>query len=379
MPDDSKLATPVTEATEAFVAPRPKRRRLLRRVLMTAGPLAVLLVGGFLYLNGGRYAGTDNAYVHTHMITVSADISGRVVGLQVKENQHVAAGDVLFQLDPEPLQIAVDRARADLESTRNEIIGLKAAYAQRQEDLKAAESTAGLNQRELKRREKLVADKIISQSDYDEARNNYDVASRQVAGIHQDISRITSELGGDPNIAPEDHPKYKAAQSTLAQAELDQRRGTVKSPASGIVAQVDSLRPGDYINAGAPVFNIVSDNDAWIEANLKETDLTYVKPGQTAEITIDTYPGRTFEAVVDSIGMATGAEFSVLPAQNASGNWVKVVQRIPVRLHVTDAPQDAVLRAGMSAVVEIDTGHRRALLGMLSHAFAGDSSADQAQ
>jgi membrane fusion protein (multidrug efflux system) len=375
MPDGSKPASEVNTAP----LPQPRRRRALRRVLLTAGPLLVALVAGGMYLSGGRYAGTDNAYVHTHMVTVSADISGRVVGLDVKENQHVSAGDVLFQLDPEPLQITVDRARADLESTRNEIIGLKAAYAQRQEDLKAAQSTAGMNQRELERREKLVADKIISQSDYDEARNNYDVASRQAAGIRQDISRIISELGGDPNIAPEDHPKYKAAQATLEQAELDQRRGTVKAPASGIVSQVDALRPGDYINAGAPVFSIVSDNDAWIEANLKETDLTYVKAGQKAEITIDSYPGETFTAVVDSVGMATGAEFSVLPAQNASGNWVKVVQRIPVRLHVIDGPKDATLRAGMSAVVEIDTQHRRALLGMLRHALALDEPAETSQ
>jgi membrane fusion protein, multidrug efflux system len=373
MPDGSK---PVTEANLAV--PQPKRRRALRRVLLTAGPLIVALVAGGMYLNGGRYAETDNAYVHTHMVTVSADISGRVVGLEVKENQHVSAGDVLFQLDPEPLQIAVDRARADLESSRNEIIGLKAAYRQRQEDLKAAESTQGMAQRELARREKLVAGKIISQTDYDEARNSADVAIRAVAGIRQDMSRIISELGGNPDIVPEDHPKYHAAQATLDQAELDQRRGTVKATTSGIVSQVDALRPGDYINAGAPVFSIVSDNDAWIEANLKETDLTYVKAGQKAEITIDSYPGETFAAVVDSVGMATGAEFSVLPAQNASGNWVKVVQRIPVRLHVVDAPKDATLRAGMSAVVEIDTGHRRALFNVLRHALALDGPAETA-
>jgi membrane fusion protein (multidrug efflux system) len=149
----------------------------------------------------------------------------------------------------------------------------------------------------------------------------------------------------------------------------------VVASTDGVVAQVDQLRPGDYINAGAPVFSIVSQQDAWIEANLKETDLTYVKPGQKADVTIDTYPGRTFTAVVDSIGMATGAEFSVLPAQNASGNWVKVVQRIPVRLHVVDLPEDTTLRAGMSAVVEIDTQHRRGLFNMLSHALAWDEPA----
>jgi len=198
----------------------------------------------------------------------------------------------------------------------------------------------------------------------------------EAASIRQDISRIISELGGNPDVDPEQHPSYRMAQAALAQAELDMRRGTVVAKTDGVVAQVDQLRAGDYINAGASVFNLVSQQDVWIDANLKETDLTYVKPGQTAEVSIDTYPGRTFTAVVDSIGMATGAEFSVLPPQNSSGNWVKVVQRIPVRLRVVDAPADATLRAGMSAVVDIDTGHRRSLLGFLGNAFAGDKPAE---
>jgi membrane fusion protein (multidrug efflux system) len=359
--------------------PKPNRRRQLRRLLMIAGPLAVLIGVGIVYIGGGRYADTDNAYVHTHMVSVSADISGRVVDVKVHENQPVKAGDVLFQLDPEPLQIAVDQARANVEDARNKIIGLKAAYRTRQEDLKAAEANVGFAQRELQRREKLVAGKIISQSDYDEARNRYDVTVNEAASIRQDITRIISELGGDPDIDPETHPSYRMAQAALEQAELDMRRGTVVAKTDGVVAQVDQLRPGDYINAGAPVFSLVSQQDAWIEANLKETDLTYVKPGQKADVTIDTYPGRTFTAVVDSIGMATGAEFSVLPAQNASGNWVKVVQRIPVRLHVVSMPQDATLRAGMSAVVEIDTEHRRGLFNLLSRALAWDEPAPSAQ
>jgi membrane fusion protein (multidrug efflux system) len=365
----------MSESAVETPQPRPNRKRGLRRLLTIGGPLAVLVGVGVVYLTGGRYAGTDNAYVHTHMVSVSADISGRVVDVKVHENQPVKAGDVLFVLDPEPLQIAVDQAHANLDDARNKIIGLKAAYRTRQEDLKAAEANVGFAHRELQRREKLVAGKIISQSDYDEARNRYDVAVNEAASIRQDIARIISELGGNPDVDPEQHPSYKAAQAALAQAELDMRRGTVVAKTDGVVAQVDQLRPGDYINAGAPVFSLVSQQDAWIDANLKETDLTYVKPGQTAEVTIDTYPDRTFTAVVDSIGMATGAEFSVLPAQNASGNWVKVVQRIPVRLHVVDAPADATLRAGMSAVVEIDTEHRRGLFSVLRNAFAHDTPA----
>ena len=349
----------MTETAAETPQLRPHRRRRLRRLLMIGGPLAVLIGVGIVYLNGGRYAETDNAYVHTHKVSVSADISGRVVDLKVHENQPVKTGDVLFQLDPEPLQIAVDQARANVEDARNKIIGLKAAYRTRQEDLKAAEANVGFAQRELQRREKLVAGKIISQSDYDEARNQYNVRVNEAASIRQDITRIISELGGDPDIDPESHPSYRMAQAALADAELNMRRGTVVAPTDGVIAQVDALRPGDYINAGAPVFNIVSQRDAWIEANLKETDLTYVKPGQTADVTIDTYPGRTFTAVVDSIGMATGAEFSVLPAQNASGNWVKVVQRIPVRIICDRKADDPEFRAGMSVIADIDTGHTR--------------------
>src|SRR5262245_63922735 len=243
MPDGSK---PMTEGAVEVPQPKPSRKRRLRRLLMIGGPLAVLIGIGVVYFTGGRYAGTDNAYVHTHMVSVSADISGRVVDVKVHENQLVKTGDVLFQLDPEPLQIAVDQAHANVEDARNKIIGLKAAYRTRQKDLKAAEANVGFAQRELQRREKLVAGKIISQSDYDEARNEYNVRVNEAASIRQDITRITSELGGNPDVDPEQHPSYRMAQAALSDAELNMRRGTVVAPADGVVAQVDTLRPGDY-------------------------------------------------------------------------------------------------------------------------------------
>jgi membrane fusion protein (multidrug efflux system) len=229
-------------------------------------------------------------------------------------------------------------------------------------------------QREYARRQKLVAGKVISDSEFDAARNERDVAQRQVASISEDIQRLLAELGGNPDVDPQDHPRYRAAQAKVDEANRDLRHAEVLAPAAGIISQIDNVRPGDYATAGRPVFSLVSENDLWVEANFKETDLTYVRPGQIAEINVDTYPDAKFTAVVDSIGAATGAEFSALPPQNATGNWVKVVQRIPVRLHiqhVSGAAADAPpLRAGMSVVVDIDTEHHRVLPGFIRSAAA---------
>jgi membrane fusion protein (multidrug efflux system) len=228
----------------------------------------------------------------------------------------------------------------------------------------------GLAQREYARRQKLFAAKTISESDFDEARNSYSVAQAQAAGVKQDIQRILSDLNGNPDIAPEDHPKVQSAQAKVDQMSLDLRRATLYAPGDGIVSQIDNIRPGTYLTAGRPAFSLVSNNDLWIDANLKETDLTFVKTGQEATISVDTYPGVDFVAEVESIGAGTGSEFSALPAQNATGNWVKVVQRIPVRLKLKPKPDQPQLRAGMSVVVEIDTGHTRSLPSLIHSAMA---------
>jgi membrane fusion protein (multidrug efflux system) len=330
----------------------------------------VLLVAGYVYVTGGRYVGTDNAYVRAHMVSVSADISARVTDVLVHENDQVNAGQPLFELDKEPLRIALEQATANLENVRNSILALKAAYHQRQEDLEAAQSQIDFAEREYKRREKMVETHVVSESDYDQSRMQYQVAVSAAAGIKQDIQRILAELGGNPDITPEDHPQYLAAQAQVDKAALDLKRSTVLAPIAGIVSMVDHLRPGDYVNEGAPAFSLVASDSLWIEANMKETDLTYVKPGDKATVTVDTYPGIEFPAVVDSIGAATGAEFSVLPPQNSSGNWVKVVQRIPVRLVLQSNENLPALRSGMSVLVDIDTQHHRALPGAIRSALA---------
>jgi len=347
-----------------------RKRRLWRRALLLIGPLAVILVSGYVYLSGGRYEGTDNAYVKAHMTSIAPEISGRVVSVPVHENQTIHRGDVLFEIDPEPLKITLAGAQADLAAARNDIDAEKAAYRQRQADLQMANDNVGLAKREYARREKLFNAKTISESDYDEARNQYSVAQAQVSGVKQDIQRILSDLNGNPDIAPEDHPKVQAAQAKVAQAELDLRRATVVAPTDGIVSQIDNIRPGTYLNAGRAAFSLVSDKDVWVDANLKETDLTFVRPGQAATVSVDTYPGIDFKAQVESVGAATGSEFSALPAQNATGNWVKVVQRIPVRLKIEPTADQPPLRAGMSVEVEIDTGHTRSLPSLIHSAMA---------
>jgi membrane fusion protein (multidrug efflux system) len=334
------------------------------------GPVVVVIGAGYADVTGGRYQGTDNAYIQAHMVSIGPEISGRVVGVPVHENEPVKQGDVLLQIDPEPLKIAVAGAEANLESARNNITAQKAAYRQRQADLQAANDNIGFSQREYARREKLFAAKAISESEYDEARNQVNVNKSNAAAIQQDIQRILSELNGNPDIAPDDHPAVRAAQAKLDQAKLDLQHATIVAPSDGVVSQIDDIRPGTYLAAGRAAFSLVSDRDLWIDANLKETDMTFVRPGQTATITVDTYPGVEFQAVVDSIGAATGAEFSALPAQNSSGNWVKVVQRIPVRLKIVSNDEKTPLRAGMSVVVSIDTGHKRSLPDVIHSAMA---------
>jgi membrane fusion protein (multidrug efflux system) len=387
MPDGSNNASQTSAADDIVAAQREAahnrrlaRRRFWRRILLPAIPLLVLLGAGYLYATGGRFVGTDNAYVRAHMVSVSADISARVTQVLVHENEPVVAGQPLFELDKEPLQIALDQATANLENVRNNIVALKAAYHQRQEDLQAAQSQIDFAEREYKRREKMVQTHVVSESDYDQSRTQYQVAVSAAASVKQDIQRILAELGGNPDIAPEDHPQYLAAQAQVNQAALDLKRATVLAPIAGIASKVDQLRPGDYVHAGAPAFSLVASDSLWIEANMKETDLTYVKPGDKATVTVDTYPGIEFPAVVDSIGAATGAEFSVLPPQNSSGNWVKVVQRIPVRLTLQPTSDLPPLRSGMSVLVDIDTHHHRAVPSVVQSALAwvsGNAGDDQ--
>lgn len=291
---------------------KPRTHKFLRRAGLYGVPLLAAGLGAYFYVTGGRYVGTDNAYLKGHVVSISSDISGRVTNVLVHENERVKTGDVLYTLDRVPVQIALDQATADYQAAVNDIVAKEATYRQRQADLASQQAKRALAEREFERRKKLVDDRVISISEFDQHKSDVDVAKRDEAAIAEDMRRIAAELNGDPGLDPAKAPAVMAAAAKIDEVKLDLARTEIHAPADGIVSKVDALRPGDWSTAGAPVFTIYADRDMWVEANLKETDLTNVKVGQPATISIDAYPGMRINAHVESIGAATGSEFSVI-------------------------------------------------------------------
>ncbi|HKU96595.1 MAG TPA: HlyD family secretion protein [Vineibacter sp.] len=340
-------------------------RRVLRPVLMIGGLVVVLLAGGYLWLTGGRYVSTDDAYVRAAKLLVSTDVPGIVAGVDVREGQVVRKGDVLFRLDPRQYDIALAGAKAQLAQTALSIEAMKQDYRRMLRDAEAQQAQVDQAEAQFRRYAALVTGGSISQSTYDDARFKYDAARQTLASLRQQAQTQIAKLGGNPDIAVADHPQYLQAKAQVDEAQRQLDHSTVRAPFDGIVSKVDTLQPGMYLAADAAAMALVSTDQVWIEANMKETDLTWVKPGDRVTVEIDTYPGRVWAGTVDVVSPASGAEFSVLPAQNASGNWVKVVQRIPLRIVVDRKAGDPPLRAGMSVIVDVDTGHRRHLSDIL--------------
>jgi membrane fusion protein (multidrug efflux system) len=345
-----------------------KQPRTLRRVLLTAGPVLVAAGALFVYVTGGRYISTDDAYVHAGKLTVATDVSGIVSNVAVRESQKVEKGEVLFTLDQEPFRIALAGAEANLGTVRNQLITLQATYRQKQAQIEQARTDVALYDANYQRQQQLVKSGAVSKAAFDQAKRDLDSARERVTMAQHDAEATLAQLGGNADAPIEQNATYLGAKAQVDKAQRDLRRTTVLAPIPGIVTNVDALQVGEYLPAAQAAFSLVSSADVWIEANPKESDLTYLKPGASAVVTIDAYPGREWQATVSSLSPATGTEFSVLPAQNATGNWVKVVQRVPIRLSV-QMPADAPpLRTGMSATVEIDTGHRRALGDLVAQA-----------
>jgi membrane fusion protein (multidrug efflux system) len=342
--------------------PRGWRQRL-RYPLMMAGLVLVAAGAGYFYLTGGRFEATDDAYVQTARVAISANVAGRVQEVAVRDNQAVHRGDILFRLDDAPFRIAAEEAAAQLAAARLQVQMLKATYRQRQAELTSSRETLAFQQREADRQRNLLASGIASQSQVDRALHALDEARAKVAGSQQQVNAAAASLGGNPDIAPDRHPSVQQAQAALDRARLNLSYTVIAAPGDGVVTRVDQLQVGSYINASAPVFALVSVGDIWIEANFKENQLAHMRVGQSAEVRIDSYPGRVFEGKVASVSPGTGSQFSVLPPENATGNWVKVVQRLPVRVELDKADPAFPLHGGLSATVSVDTGHQRHLFG----------------
>jgi membrane fusion protein (multidrug efflux system) len=326
-------------------------------MLLTAGPLVVLIGAVYVYLTTGRFIGTDNAYVKSDIGIVAAQVAGPIVEVAVRENQPVSQGDVLFTIDATPFRLNVDRANAQLGAIHDYVEGIRASYRQKLEQLELDRTNAAYEKRELERLQALSARKLASDADVDEARHKTDVANQEAVVTQRDLDRIRAQLGGDPDRPLTEQAAFLAAKSMLDTAALDLEHTVVRAPFDGIASKVPQV--GHYVSPGTPIMSVVSNHDMWIEANYKETELTHVAVGQPVTIKLDTYPDHEWRGRVQSISQATGAEFSVLPAQNATGNWVKITQRIPVRISVQTRPNDPLLRVGMSDEVEIDTGYER--------------------
>jgi len=348
---------------------------LLRLVLLIAVPAVVVGIGFFFWLTGGRYISTDNAYVKADIVQISADVVGRVVEVGVADHTVVQEGDLLFRLDPAPFQIAVARAEAEVARARNDIETMRAEYMEAKAAIGEDEVQIAFFKRQVERQEHLLKRGVTGRDHLDRATSALQMAKEKRAAARQKMQRMLTALGGTPDADVTEHPLFLEKLAELRQAQLDLDRALVRAPTAGIVTNM-KLQPGEYVEDGEPVFSLVAAGAAWVEANLKETNLTNIRVGQKATVVVDAYPDQVFEAEIASISPATGAEFAVLPPQNATGNWVKVVQRLPVKLRLLKhMPEDAPLRAGMTVTVEIDTEFQRPALTALQKAFDGSAHA----
>ena len=348
---------------------RHRVRRLGRVLFLALGPLVVMTAGGIWYATSGRIVSTENAYVQAEHILVTPAVDGMVAEVFVHDNQEVERGQPLFQVDPMPFRLEWEKAEAELDAIRYEIGSYRAAHRQAEAELKSARKEASFLEKEYERRAKLGGGKALAKVELDKFRHQWQLARQRIPELEEKVRLMLANLGGKRDLAAEDHPRFRLVDAERAKVALDLERATVRAAASGRIANLD-LQAGEYVKEGSPVFSLIADVAPWIEANLKETQLTHVREGQSVTISVDAYPDERWQGTVSGVSAGTGAVFSLLPAQNATGNWVKVVQRIPVRIAIFPKEHAPALRAGMSATVEIDSGHERALPGVVSSALA---------
>jgi membrane fusion protein (multidrug efflux system) len=356
----------------AKAAAEPRRsllagmRRFRRTLLLVVLPLVAVIAGLVFYLNGGRYVTTDDAYVGAQKVLITPDISGKIEKVVVREGQRVKKGDLLFEIDPIPFRLAEQQAKATLESARTTYNNLKANIKIYDQMADLMQQGVDLKKRDVDRKSTLAKSSFGSQLDLDNSSTALVTANAELAFVQQQTSSAKTQLLGDVDLPLEQFPPYMLAKAALGQAERNLDHTAMRAPMDGIATQVDQIQLGRFVMAGAPVFSVIDTEKPWVDANLKESDFTYISEGQQVDIDVDAFPNHNFKGTIGSLSPGTGAQFAILPPQNATGNFVKVVQRVPVRIYF-DSNDKYVqkLKAGMSAYTTIDTGHRRSLAALL--------------
>ena len=380
-PPDQK-GNPPAAAPKAEAKPRRRRalafiRRFRRMFLLVVLPLLALLAGLVFYLNGGRYVTTDDAYVGAQKVLITPDVSGKIITVAVKEGQQVLTGDVMFQIDPVPFQLAVAQARAKLDDAKTSHDNLVANVKLYSQTIDLVNAGIALKQRDVERKNSLVKSAAGSQLDLDNSSTALVTAQAQLQLVKQQNSTALNQLLGNPDLPLEQFPAYMQAKAALDDAQRNLDLTTVRAPMNGVATQVDQIQLGRFVMAGAPVFSVIDTSNPWVDANPKESDFTYVAVGQSVTLDVDAFPNHVFKGTVGSLSPGTGAQFAILPPQNATGNFVNVVQRVPVRIYFDKNDKFVQkLKAGMSVYASIDTNHRRSLSALLGFSAAVAANED---
>ena len=367
-----RTAAPVTNLIPSIET----NRGGLRRILLMLGPVVLIVGGAFFYSFSGRIISTDDAYVKSRILSVTSNVAGQIVEIPVADNQSVKAGDVLVRIDPAPYQLKLATEEAELAKTRQNADALRATVRGKQASLAQAQSDLAYYQHEYDRQRGLVKSGAVAQSGFDKAERDLAAAQAKLATLDQEIRSDLAQLGGSLDTPTEKLPSYMSALANRDFAAYNLAHATIRAARDGRVGAI-TVRPGTYVAPGQALFPEIAADDTWIEANIRETGLNYVRDGQMATFTIDAYPGHEFHARVQSFSPATGSELSVLPAENATGNWVKIVQRLPLKLVPELHPDDPPLRSGLSVNVEIDTGAYHHMPSFLRGLFGTDVAAQK--
>jgi len=356
---DPALQKPAMAGAAPVPAPETVEKRpgqTKRIVLMLVVPLLIAAVGAYFWMTSGRSVSTDNAYVKQDIVSVSSDVGGRIVEVKVHENQMVKAGDVLFVVDQAPYKVVLEQANAQIANAQVEVGKLQTDVRASSVDITGARENVFYAEEDLKRQQALMNDGFTTRARLQQSEQALDNARTRLRTAEADAAKARAAAATGAQV-PGLNPEIAAARAQRDQAALNLQRTVVRAPTSGRISQADRLQIGQMAIQGLPLVSIVVSDRAWITANFKETDLDHMRPGQFATIKLDAYSGAPIKGHVESIGAGTGSEFSVLPAQNANGNWVKVTQRVPVRIAI-DGKTDRPMIAGLSAKVVVDIRDR---------------------